>query len=86
MNGATKINSEPAGGNQFSEQLVDAKTLLVRIFPEKCRPTLRWLREQQKLRRVPFVKIGKLVFFDPTEVRAAWRDRFTVGQANGGAR
>jgi hypothetical protein len=65
-------------------QLVDGNTLLEIIFPKKSRPTLRWLRDQQELRRVPYRKIGRLVFFDPDEVRAAWRDRFTVGQTTGG--
>jgi len=62
-------------------QLVDANTLLKIIFPANCRPTLRWLRDQQERRTVPFRKIGRLVFFDPEEVRQAWRDRFTVGKA-----
>ena len=41
------------------------------LFPEECRPTMRWLRDQQKARRIPFVKIGRLVFFCPAQVRAA---------------
>jgi hypothetical protein len=83
MRDQTKTNTDekPTAG-----QLMDGIGLLNAIFPKRCRPTLRWLRNQQKLRRVPFVKIGKLVYFDPTEVRAAWRDRFTVGQPSKGAR
>jgi hypothetical protein len=50
-------------------QLVDGPTLLEILFPEKCRPTLRWLRDQQAQRHVPFIKVGRLVFFDPTKVR-----------------
>ena len=65
-------------------QLVDAVELLKILFPQKCRPTLRWLRDQQEQKRVPFRKIGRLVFFDPSEVREAWRDRFTVGKATNG--
>ena len=50
-------------------QLVDGPTLLEILFPAKCRPTLRWLRQQQAQRSVPFIKAGRLVFFDPAKVR-----------------
>ena len=73
-------------GSVGDGQLVDGLTLLEIIFPKKCRPTLRWLRDQQENRSVPFRKIGRLVFFDPNEVREAWRDRFTVGKTSGGVR
>lgn len=52
-------------------QLVDGVVLLEILFPKKCRPTLRWLRDQRIAKRVPFRKIGRLVFFDPDEVREA---------------
>ena len=62
--------------NNLSEQktlpqYVDAQKLLEIIFDVNCRPSLRWLREQQALRKLPFIKIGRLVFFDPTAVKAA---------------
>jgi len=50
-------------------QLVDGPTLLKILFPEQCRPTLRWLRDQQANRTIQFVKIGRLVFFNPDKVR-----------------
>lgn len=60
-------------GNQpdIEKQAVSGEKLLEIIFPPECRPTLRWLRKQQKIRRVPFVKIGRLVFFFPDQVREA---------------
>jgi hypothetical protein len=64
-------------------QLIDAVGLLENLFTPNSRPTLRWLRDQQKLRRVPYRKIGRLVFFDVNEVREAWRERFTVAPAKG---
>jgi hypothetical protein len=66
------------------DQLVDAVELLQIIFKPKCRPTVRWLRDQQKKRRVPFVKIGRLVFFQPSQVRAAMNGQRTAkfGGAN----
>lgn len=67
-------------------QLVDGVKLLEVLFPKNCRPTLRWLRDQQIAKRVPYRKIGRLVFFDLDEVREAWRDRFTVGKVIGGAK
>jgi hypothetical protein len=56
---------------QIEKQAVSGEKLLEIIFPPECRPTLRWLRDQQKTRRIPFVKIGRLVFFFPDQVRDA---------------
>lgn len=50
-------------------QLVDAEKLLEILFPPDCRPTLRWLRERQKKREIPYVKLGRLVYFDPARVQ-----------------
>ncbi len=52
-------------------RLVDAKGLLEILFDERSRPSLRWLRTQQKRRAIPSVRIGRLVFFDPDATRAA---------------
>jgi uncharacterized protein YbaR (Trm112 family) len=52
-------------------QLVDGPKLLEILFQPECRPTLRWLRDQQRARRIPYVKIGRLVFFSPEQVRRA---------------
>lgn len=52
-------------------RLVDAKGLLEILFAESCRPSLRWLRTQQKRRAIPSVRIGRLVFFDPDATLAA---------------
>ena len=81
LKSADETAAAVAGG-----QLVDGAKLLEILFPKPCRPTLRWLRDQQMTKRVPHRKIGRLVFFDPNEVREAWRERFTVGKRAGGAR
>ncbi len=52
-------------------RLVDAKGLLETLFADNCRPSLRWLRTQQKRRAIPSCRIGRLVFFDPDACRAA---------------
>jgi hypothetical protein len=51
-------------------KLVDAKGLLDALFDESCRPSLRWVRDQTRSRAIPFVRIGRLVFFDVAQVRA----------------
>ena len=58
-------------------RLVDAKGLLETLFADGCRPSLRWLRTQQKRRTIPSVTIGRLVFFDPDATRAALNTRRT---------
>jgi len=65
--------------NSKSITLVSANTLLAVIWPEeKDRPSIRWLREQQARRAIPFVKMGHLVFFDIDRVRAAIEGKFTM--------
>ena len=45
--------------------------MLLELFDDESRPSLRWLREQQKRRVVPYVRIGRLIFFCPEQVRLA---------------
>ena len=53
-------------------QYVDARKLLEILFAPECRPSVRWLREQQAERKIPFVKLGRLVFFDPVVCKAVF--------------
>jgi hypothetical protein len=64
--------SEIKGKLLCAEQLLDA------LFDPQCRPSLRWLRTQTKLRTIPFVRIGHLVFFDVEMVRAALANKNLV--------
>ena len=66
MNESTNAN----GNDPAAAKLVDAKGLLDALFDESCRPSLRWIRDQQRRRAIPFVRIGRLVFFDVSQVRA----------------
>ena len=66
MNEITNAN----GNDPTAAKLVDAKGLLNALFDESCRPSLRWIRDQQRRRAIPFVRIGRLVFFDVSQVRA----------------
>jgi hypothetical protein len=52
-------------------QLVDGQKLLEILFPADCRPTLRWLRQRQKKREIPYVKLGRLVYFNAIRVQEA---------------
>jgi hypothetical protein len=52
-----------------SDKLVSAEQLLALLWEENSRPSLRWLREQQARRTIPFIKIGARVWFQPSEVR-----------------
>jgi hypothetical protein len=61
-----------------NNKLVDAKGLLEEIFEEKSRPSLRWLRGQQERRAIPFIKRGRLVFFDPIQVRDFLNSHATI--------
>lgn len=64
---------------QTESGLVDGPRLLEVLFPNPaCRPSLRWLRDQQKRRVIPYMRIGRLVFFDPPRVRLALEERASV--------
>jgi hypothetical protein len=59
-------------------QLVRAERLLELLFDEQSRPSLRWLRQMQAQRKIPYVKIGHLVRFNVDNVRAALEQDCTV--------
>ncbi len=55
---------------ETQDGLVDAKRLLEVVWPHpECRPSLRTVRNWQKSRCIPFIQLGRLVFFDPEMVR-----------------
>lgn len=59
--------------------LVGAETCLRLVFPDEAtRPCLRYFRELQRKRLVPFKKIGRRTFFDAGEVRRALDRQFSV--------
>lgn len=61
-----------------SPKLVDAHGLLEALFDEPSRPSLRWLRQMQAQRKIPYVKIGHLVRFDVEKVRQALDENCTI--------
>ena len=66
MNTTTPQTDTP---DRPATRYVDAPKLLEMLFDEDSRPSLRWLRDQQRNRTVPFCKIGRRVFFDPLIVK-----------------
>lgn len=67
----SELTSQTEKQNPLVTRYVDAEKLLEILFDEGSRPSLRWIRDQQKARRLPFAKIGRLVFFDPVACKAA---------------
>ncbi len=58
--------------NLESGQLVRGETLLVMLFPiAKERPCLAWLNNLRKRGGIPFVRLGRLIYFDIDQVRKA---------------
>lgn len=55
--------------NNSDPKLVDANGLLDSLFDKKSRPRLQWVRIRQKRREIPFIKLGRRVFFDVVQVR-----------------
>jgi hypothetical protein len=68
-------NSAPV----INSQLIDIVGLRTcGIFPAGKEPSIRTLRDWTKLRRIPYHKIGRLVYFDPAEVSAHIRTKLKV--------
>ena len=74
-----KFTVEERLQNTNVPELLDANGLLERLWPEaRSRPSLRWLREQQKRKAIPYIKWGRRIFFDPKQVAAVIADKLTV--------
>lgn len=63
---------------RITGKLVNAQELLQALFTPEARPSIRWLWSQTKARRIPFVRIGHLVFFDVEMVRTRLAERNLV--------
>ena len=59
-------------------KLVDANGLLEALFEANSRPSVRWVRQMQAQRVIPYLKLGHLVRFDVEAVREALAERNTV--------
>ena len=63
---------------KYASRLVSGEQLLEAIFDEIGRPSPRWLRYQMAARTIPYVKLGRRVFFDVEEVRDVLSSRYTI--------
>ena len=73
------MDNTPAHDTNALVGLIGAETCLNIVFPDEAtRPSLRYFRELQRKRLVPFKKIGRRTFFDPVEVRRALDRQFSV--------
>lgn len=61
-----------------TQQLVSSSRILEILFQDDSRPSERWLRNQIRAGSIPYYKIGRLVRFDTSEVRAALRKNLHV--------
>jgi len=53
--------------------LVGKTALLEQLFPNAAdRPTTRWLDTQCKRHAIPFIRLGRLIWFDVAQVKAAF--------------
>jgi hypothetical protein len=53
--------------------LVGKQGILVELFPNPAdRPCAKWLDRQMRLRNIPYIRMGKLIWFDPPAVKAAF--------------
>ena len=59
-------------------KLVNGEQLLVQLFDQTSRPSMRWLRTQTKARTIPHIRLGHLVFFDLDMVRGALASKSLV--------
>lgn len=48
------------------------------IFPRGKEPSIRTLREWTKVRRIPYHRVGRFVYFDPAEVGEHIRTKLKV--------
>lgn len=62
----------------LSRGLVGAEECIRIVFPTQSRPHKRTFLEWKARRLIPFYKIGRRVFFDPEEVRAALERHFRI--------
>lgn len=75
---SNSLEESGASEPRTPRRLVDAEGLLFALFDKDSRPSLRWIREMQAQRRIPYYKIGRLVRFDVEKVRTALADQWAV--------
>lgn len=73
------MNSPTDSATHINSQLIDIVGLRTcGIFPTGKEPSIRTLRDWTKLRRIPYHKIGRLVYFDAAEVSMHIRTKLKI--------
>ena len=67
-----------ADETRLNSGLLDAESCIEQLFDGESKPSLRTFREWQAKGLIPFLKIGRLTFFDAEEVRAALNKRCRI--------
>jgi hypothetical protein len=62
--------------SKYNKQLLDGEELLSQLF--KPQPSKSWLRDQRRAKKIPFIRLGRKIFYDPDEVRKALAERYTI--------
>ncbi len=71
------MNETLAGPVSQCDKLVGEETCIALIFDAKSRPAPRTWRKWKARKLIPFLRIGKMSFYDPAAVRAALIKGFT---------
>lgn len=62
-----------------NKQLVGMQTCLEQVFPDQeTRPSFRTFNKWKAMGFLPYHKVGKRVFMDPVQVRAALDKQFQI--------
>jgi hypothetical protein len=65
--------------NDEDRRLLDVYGLLAEIWPdEKSRPSMRALIMWRESGLIPYLRIGRLIYYDPNEVLLSLRKKCTV--------
>ena len=77
---ANKLQNESVStGAENSPGLVGEERCREILFPDEAsRPCRRTMRDWQAKKLIPYVRIGRRVFFDPAAVRRAIEKNFSV--------
>ncbi len=78
MNMTTETDTIIPTPENEMDRLVSGPRLLEILWDEASRPSIRWLRDQQRRRSIPFMRVGRLIWFCPRQVKdhmAQWQLR-----------
>lgn len=63
---------------ELEGHLVDAEGLRTELFKPGCEPSLAWVRRQTRVRAIPSIRVGRLIFYNPAAVREKLARKNTI--------